>query len=408
MSPADIDRRIRWVLDTLGAGGLHLADSVPPDEEAWARVERGERPRTDELAEAFWHLSRMEERGASQDLYGRFLGAASSLRPLDPPLERLRAALGLEPPRWAGARFAVALTHDVDRPWRWTGRGLRNAVGRLRARAVAREGRAALREARGLAAVPIHRLRGTDPNWRFGRIAEIEAERGSSSTYFVLAGHTHKEDGFAPEAYERLRPRLVETLLETGAEVGLHGSYMSAEDPVRLAGERAALAELAGDLAGQRYHFLRVDPHANLAPLAELGFRYDSSLGFADRLGFRAGIMQPFRPWSEELGAPLRLVEIPLALMDTTLAEPRYLGLTAAEAEARAMAVLDLAAERGGGFAILWHTNRFDAATAAGWDRLYERILDGVLERDGVCLTAGELAWEAAAWLGVPAAGAGS
>lgn len=397
MSPGDAEGRIRWVLDTLGAGGLHLADDVPPNEEAWARVERGERPEGDELAEAFWHLARLEERGVARDRHGRFPAGASALDPLDPPLERLRSALGLEPPRWGGARFAVALTHDVDRPWRWTGRGVRNAVGRLRARVLEKDRREALREARGLAAAPVHRLRGTDPNWRFGRIAELEAERGSTSTYFVLAGHAHREDGFAPEVYDRLRPRLVETLLEAGAEVGLHGSYTSAEDPARLAAERDALASLAGELAGQRYHFLRVDPHANLAAVAELGFRYDSSLGFADAPGFRAGIMHPFRPWSEELGAPLPLVEIPLALMDTTLAEPQYLGLTAAQAEARAMSLLDLAAERGGGFAILWHTNRFDAPTAAGWDRLYERILDGVLEREGVCLTAGELAAEALA-----------
>jgi hypothetical protein len=397
VSPGDAEGRIRWVLDTLGAGGLHLADDVPLDEEAWARVERGQRPEGDELAEAFWHLARLEELGVARDRHGRFPAGASALDPLDPPLERLRSALGLEPPRWGGARFAVALTHDVDRPWRWTGRGVRNAVGRLRARVVEKDRRDALREARGLAAAPVHRLRGTDPNWRFGRIAELEAERGSTSTYFVLAGHAHREDGFAPEVYDRLRPRLVETLLEAGAEVGLHGSYKSAEDPARLAAERDALASLAGELAGQRYHFLRVDPHANLAAVADLGFRYDSSLGFADAPGFRAGIMHPFRPWSEELGAPLPLVEIPLALMDTTLAEPQYLGLTAAQAEAPAMALLDLAAERGGGFAILWHTNRFDAPTAAGWDRLYERILDGVLEREGVCLTAGELAAEALA-----------
>ena len=68
---------------------------------------------------------------------------------------------------------------------------------------------------------------------------------------------------------------------------------------------------------------------------------------------------------------------------------------SAAQAEGRALALLDRAAELGGGFALLWHTNRFDPPTAAGWDRLYERILDGVLERGGVCLTAGELAAEA-------------
>jgi hypothetical protein len=401
VTSAYAEPRARWVLETLGARHLTVGADVPVHAEAWAQIERGERPEGDELAEAFWHLARLEERKAEEDRHGRFPASASALDPLDPPLERLRARLDLEPPRWRGARFAVALTHDVDRPWRWTRRGIRNAAARLRARALAGAGREALREARGLAAVPVHRLRGTDPNWCFGRIAELEGARSASSTHFLLAGHGHREDGFAPEAYDRLRPRIVETLLDAGAEIGLHGSYLSARDPLRLEAERDALQELAGPLAGQRYHFLRVVPQANLAPLADLGFRYDSTLGFADAPGFRAGIMQPFRPWSDERGAPLPLVEIPLALMDTTLAEPQYLGLSAARAEVQALTLLDLAAERGGGFAILWHTNRFDPPTAAGWDRLYERILDGVLERGGVCLTAGELAAEAGALLGV-------
>jgi len=387
------------VLDTLGARDLGFGDDVPYRADAWERLERGERPEGDDLAEAFWHLARLEERGAARDGHGRFPASASALDPLDPPLERLRARLGLAPPRWGGARFAVALTHDVDRPWRWTPRGIRNAAGRLRAHVLAGAGRDALREARGLAAIPAHRLRGTDPNWRFGRIVDLEARRGARSTFFVLAGHAHREDGFAPEVYDRLRPRLVETLLEADAEVGLHGSYRTAEDAGRLAAEKEALEALAGPVFGHRYHFLRVDPEANLAPLADAGFRYDSTVGFADALGFRAGIAHPFRPWSEELGGPLPLVEIPLALMDTTLAEAQYLGLTAAEAEGPALALLDHAAAQGGGFAVLWHTNRFDPPTAAGWDGLYERTLDAVGERGGVCLSAGELAAEAEAWL---------
>ena len=400
MTAGYAEPRARWVLDTLGARELAVGVDVPLDPEAWAQVERGERPEGDELAQAFWDLARLEERGAERDRHGRFPAALSAFDPLDPPLERLRARLGVEPPRWSGARFALALTHDVDRPWRWTRRGIRNSAGRLRARAFAGAGREALREARGLAAVPVHRLRGTDPNWRFARMAELEAARGARSSYYVLADHSHKEDGFAPETYERLRPRLVETLVELGAEVGLHGTYLSAEQTARLAAEKEALEALAGPVAGHRYHFLRIDPHANLAPLAELGLRYDTTLGFADAPGFRAGIAHPFRPWSEELGGPLPLVEVPLALMDTTLAEPQYLGLTAAQAEARALALLDHAAEHGGGFSILWHTNRYDPATAAGWDVLYERILDGVVERGGALLTAGELAAEAEAWLG--------
>jgi peptidoglycan/xylan/chitin deacetylase (PgdA/CDA1 family) len=353
------------VLGTLGAPGMDV-------------------PRN-ELDEAFSQLARVEERNGARDRHGRFTAAASSLDPLDPPLERLRSELGIEPPRWRGARFAVALTHDVDTPWRWTRAGIRLAAGRLR-----RGDRSQLGP---LARVPLHRLRGTDPNWSFERILDIEAEHGARSTFFVMAGHAHPADGAAPEAYDRLRARLVETLADGGAEIGLHGSYTSAEDDARLAAEKTALEELAGAVAGHRYHYLRIDPNANLGAVERAGFRYDATLGFTDALGFRAGIAHPFRPWGT------RIVEIPLAAMDATLAEDRYLGLSAAAAEPRLMALLDWAAEHGGGFAILWHNDRFDPPTARGWDRLYARVLAAVHEREGICVSAGELAEEADAWL---------
>src|SRR5205085_9908022 len=201
-----------------------------------------------------------EERRAERDRHGRFLAAWSCLDPLDPPLERLRRELGVEPPRYRGARFAVAFTHDVDVPWRWTRIGVLGAAARLTGPAPAGRAGPALHEARGLARVPLHKLRHTDPNWRFAEIVAEERAHDARSTFFLLAGHAHRADGAAPETYDRLRPRLVETLLEAGAEVGLHGSYLAAEDLDRLARERALLAQLDGPLIGQRYHYLRVDP----------------------------------------------------------------------------------------------------------------------------------------------------
>ena len=381
--PEHVGRRARWVLDTLGATGLRLGDDLSYRAEEWERVDRGELPE-DELAAAFFHLARVEERNGPKDERGRFLAASSCLDPLDPPLERLRRELGVEPPRWGGARFAVALTHDVDVPWKWTPIGIRGAAARLK--------RGALHEARGLARMPLHKLRGTDPNWRFSEIAAEEREHDARSTFFVMAGHGHRADGAAPESYERLRPRVVETIVAAGAEVGLHGSYLAAEDLDRLARERALLAQLDGPLNGQRYHYLRVDPHRNLVPLAALGFRYDTTLGFPDALGFRAGIAHPFHPWDFERDAPAELVEVPLAAMDATLAEARYHGLSAEAAKPQLWALLDWAAEHGGGFSILWHPERFDRPTARGWDRLYFELLAAVRERGGACMSAGDLA----------------
>lgn len=385
------------MLDTLGGHDLGFGDDVPYVESAWEQVERGERPEGDDLAEAFFHLARVEERAGPRDEHGRFPAAATCLDPLDPPLERLRRKLGLEPPRWGGAKFAVCLSHDVDIPWRWTRRGMRLGAGRLKA---ARDAKTAWRELRGLAGIPLHRLRGTDPNFSFERIVEIERRRGASSVFFLMGAHRVVQDGPAPETYDRLRPRVVETLLGLGAEVGLHASYEAALDPGLIAEEKAELERLGATLHGQRYHYLRVDPHANLAPLADLGFAYDSSLGFGGAPGFRAGIAHPFRPWDLEREDPLDIVEIPLAVMDVTLAEPRYLGLSVREAERRLLTLLDWAAEHGGGFSILWHTDRFDPATAGGWDRLYARLIDAIHARGGVCAAAHELAEEALTGLG--------
>jgi peptidoglycan/xylan/chitin deacetylase (PgdA/CDA1 family) len=401
--PASVEQRARWVLDMLGASDLRLGDGdFAYRPEAWEQVERGELPEDDELAAAFFHLARIEERAAPCDRHGRFLASSSKLDPLDPPLERLRRSLGLAPPAYGGARFAVALTHDVDVPWKWTRIGVLGAAARLKGHVLARSAGPALHEAKGLARVPVHKLRGSDPNWRFEEIVAEEREHGASSTFFVMAGHGHRADGAAPEAYDRLRPRLVETLVGAGVEVGLHGSYLAAEDVEKLARERALLAQLDGPLLGHRYHYLRVDPHRNLVPLADLGFRYDTSLGFPDALGFRAGIAHPFRPWDLEANRPADLIEIPLAVMDATLAEERYESLSPSAAKPRVLELLDWAEEHGGGFSLLWHPERFDAPGARGWDRLYFEMIDSVRARGGVCVSAGELAGFAAERLGLP------
>jgi peptidoglycan/xylan/chitin deacetylase (PgdA/CDA1 family) len=273
--------------------------------------------------------------------------------------------------------------------WRWADRrALRGALARVR--------HGELAELTALARAPLHRARGTDPYWRFEELLEAERDRGVRSTFYVLGGHLHPADGrdFGP-----LRARLVEVLSDWDAEIGLHPSYTAAEDLDVLAAEKRALEALAGPVDGLRYHYLRVDPHRNLAPLRALGIVHDASLGWAETLGFRAGIAQPFRPWGFERDEPLDLVEIPLAAMDATLAEPRYLGLPVADAERRLLGLLDVAAEHGGAFSVVWHTERFDPGSARGWDRLWFRFIDAVRERGGVCLTAGELAQEARAAL---------
>jgi peptidoglycan/xylan/chitin deacetylase (PgdA/CDA1 family) len=402
------DGRIAWTFETLRSAcapgaveisSVYPSSAMPLSEAAWAQMAAGETrpPRLiddglldfgdgipDVIASAFWHLSRWEERTAPRDRHGR-MAAASSLtdpeRPaVDALLERFRAATGLG--RRAG--FTVVLTHDIDAPLRWTGRrSVISAGARLKAAIGHRHGVELSAEARGLASLPLHALRRRDPNWSFARIREIEAAHDARSTYFLLAGHHHPADGDRA-AYDRVRARLVDVLAAQGDEVGLHPSYTTSDHPARLEDEKRRLESVTGTpLRSVRFHFLRHDTHLSLPQLDRLGFALDSSQGYADRPGMRAGFSFPYRPYDIAAERPLDLIELPLAVMDATLSDQRYLGLSAEDGLRRAVAVLERVAAAGGTVAVLWHNDRFAGPYARGWDRSYEYLLGWVRERGG-------------------------
>ena len=343
------------------------------------------------------------------DEHGRFPAAASSLAAGAAPLDELVLALRLAataegaapaPDYPGGARFAVALTHDIDTPWRWSPRGVRGAAARLKGALVRRERRQRAPRPPAWRSRRCTACAAATPTGRTGASPRASGERGFRSTCFVLAAHRDPHDGAAPEAYARRRSRLVRELDELGLEVGLHASYTCLADERLLADERAELARLlGGPIAGNRHHYLRLPWHDGIRALDRLGFSYDSTLGYAERPGPRAGLSFPFRPWDVAAGAPLRILELPLVLMDATLAEERYLGLSPEEAWVEVERVLDHLHDVGGCASVLWHNDRFDRVYGRGWDRLYERLLDGIAARGGHAGTAAALAayWREAA-----------
>ena len=387
--PLELDPRHRWLLEQVAAAaGLAIGQGpllTPPLE--W------------QLEQAFGVLARLEELGGAKDEHGRFPASASSLASGEAPIDELvlqlrdsARSLGVEPQAaWEdGARFAVALTHDIDTPWRWTRRGVLGAGARAK-RAVQRGRlREAARETAGLALAPVHRVRGSDPNWSHALFAALEARHGFRSTSFVIAQHLDSHDGAAPAEYAARRAALVSELAELG-EVALHASYTAGSDEGQLAAERAILQGLGAQIEGNRHHYLRLAWHEGIRALDRTGFLYDTTLGYAERPGARAGLSFPFHPWDVVSAAPLRIVEIPLVLMDATLAEERYLALSPSEAWPVIERQLDHLARVGGCAAVLWHNDRFDRVYGRGWDRVYRRLLDGIAERGGTAAPAADL-----------------
>jgi hypothetical protein len=115
-------------------------------------------------------------------------------------------------------------------------------------------------------------------------------------------------------------------------------------------------------------HWLCYDEAAP-ARLEAAGYAYDSTSGYNDAVGFKAGTAQAFRPL-----AASRLLELPLHIQDTALFFPKRLHLGEDEAALRCQAIWQSVERHGGVLTVLWHERSL--APERQWGDFYARLLE--------------------------------
>ncbi len=166
----------------------------------------------------------------------------------------------------------------------------------------------------------------------------------------------------------------VSSLQRSGREVGLH-AIDAWHDPDAARKERNRIASLTGrNSLGTRTHWLCSAPETPTI-LEAAGFDYDSSMGYNDTIGYRAGSTQPFRP-----AACDRLLSLPLHIQDVALFGPDGMVQAACDARARCEHLRLHALNHGGALTILWHMRSI--APERQWTEFY-RYLISTLESDG-------------------------
>jgi hypothetical protein len=301
------------------------------------------------------------------------------------------------PPVPAGHRFMACLTHDVDhasiRPHKLDrtmfGFLYRSVLGSLVNWSRKRITADVLRE--NLAAalrLPLVHLGWARDFWSdFDRYLEIE--QGLGSTFFVIPERNNPGQtahGAAPRkrgASYRLPDiaRQLEAVLAAGGEVAVHG-IDAWRDSTRGNEERQAVARVIGTPpTGSRMHWLYWEGDTP-RHLERAGFTYDSTIGYNDTVGFRAGTTQAFRPLPAT-----RLLELPLHVMDTALFYPAYLNLTQHAAHDVVRPLIDATERFGGTLTINWHDRSL--APERLWGAFYCDLLAELRQRGAWFPTAG-------------------
>jgi hypothetical protein len=176
----------------------------------------------------------------------------------------------------------------------------------------------------------------------------------------------------------------VQSLIRDGWEMALHG-IDAWRDPELGRRERERVDSVLGvQSSGTRMHWLcRNSRTPGLLDLA--GFKYDSTFGYNETVGFRAGTSQVFRPLSCK-----DLLEIPLHIQDVALFYPAYLDLTQREAWDRCEKVINQCRDASGLVTILWHMRSL--APERLWGGFYKKLLER-FRQDGAWVgTAGQTA----------------
>jgi hypothetical protein len=121
--------------------------------------------------------------------------------------------------------------------------------------------------------------------------------------------------------------------------------------------------------------------------LEKAGADFDSTVGYNETVGFRAGTTQAFKPLEA-----IWLLELPLHVMDTALFFPGYLGLSPDAARDRVGGIIDHAARFGGSLTVNWHDRSI--APERLWGDFYVDLLRELKNRGAWFATTSQ----AAAW----------
>lgn len=297
-------------------------------------------------------------------------------------------------PTWPdGKHFAVCLTHDVDTVSLYS---LKQSL-RLRKTQLLNDG--AFQKIRSLVGVGIDlALSGIhsgqkDPLYCYERWLKAEKQCGAHSTFFFWPGLSavtkrHHTD-CAYELYDSVVfdnqkctvSEMIREIDRCGWEIGLHPSWYSFDDADELKRQKEALEKALGhEIVSIRQHYLHYDIRITPAIHAKAGFKYDSTLGFNDNVGFRFGTCYPWHLYDLKAEKKLSIMEIPLIIQDGAMLNPdKGMRLDEDTAFQYVKQITKAVEKVGGVLTLLWHPNWI---MQKDWWSLYLQVLDHLKQKN--------------------------
>lgn len=318
-----------------------------------------------------WELySRKEEYCATQlDKHGRFTFAASKHNGIeDASVSRFLFSKGIVPQYPNGKKFAICLTHDVDDIYPPLIHTLASSVTCIK--------KFNIKDLVSQWSQQISKNK-KSPYRNFDQIMHLEDKYNAKSTFYFMATERDLKRVYNIKDIEDD----LKAIINNGWDIGLHTGYYSYDNVEEIIQEKQRLEDMIGQqVMGCRNHYLRFNTPTTWELLARAGFKYDTTYGYPDAVGFRNGTCWPFKPYGLNNSSQIDIMEIPLNMMDGTLFG--YMNLDLHQAKEKTIKLIDVVRELHGVLTVLWHNSIFNWPYRQQWAELYEWLLQYASEKD--------------------------
>ena len=170
----------------------------------------------------------------------------------------------------------------------------------------------------------------------------------------------------------------IENIINKDHVVGIHPSYDTYNNSDMFKQELNRLLDKGCNIKEGRQHYLRFENPSTWNIWEQHSLKTDSSIGFYEHIGFRAGICNEYPVFDVVNRKMLRLIERPLIVMDTAL---RRISKNSEDAINICTKVFETVSYYKGDFVLLWHNSNLSCNEWKSWDRIYLDVLQIIKDK---------------------------
>lgn len=229
-----------------------------------------------------------------------------------------------------------------------------------------------------------------DAWFNFSDIIQMEKKLGINSTFHFITGSasTGYFDNGDYNISKKKFTAVFADILKAGSEIALHGNNAAHLQVSRLNHQKKIFPI---EISGNRYHYLNFDTEQTPQVLEESGFKFDSTIGFAETAGFRSSFCLPYFLYNHEKDKPTSVLEIPLMFMDSSLRLKDYMNVPKENIIGLAKEMITEIKKHHGIFSINWHNNRLSDVKDPGWKDIFFEIIQYCKSENALFLTGKEI-----------------